>query len=331
MPEPVDAWWARRRFSTGRTVPYAPGTFRDLWRSYPVLLRWYHPDLNHGVLLSQVPLAADVWLQWQCDAGHLFIATPAEQRFRPGRERRRSSWCPQCLAEATGRGRAPRPAMIDTAAVRVAAPSAGPADPAEQAGQAGPTSPSASAHLAAPAAESAGSIPGVSSPAPRRPSVSRTRRQVCPLTPALTVGEPFVSACAPSPASAVEADLRTALAQRLEFEPGLTAVRLSRPFFDHREAWPDIVLGELRVAIEYDSTGRHGLEHVGPRQVADERKDRYLRTAGWEVIRVRTGRLPLIGPHDLPASGISARLITQIVDELRAIHGPLLVDAYLRP
>jgi hypothetical protein len=27
--------------------------------------------------------------------------------------------------------------------------------------------------------------------------------------------------------------------------------------------WPDLALAELRIAIEHDSTGRHGLEHVG--------------------------------------------------------------------
>lgn len=305
MPEPVDAWWQRRRFSTGRAVPYEPGTFREAWRSYPVLVRWYHPDLNRGVLLSQVPLAAEVWLQWQCDAGHLFIATPAEQRFRPGRERRRSSWCPQCSSLATGRGPVASAPLRDV----------------DRSGS-GPLTMDPSP------------IPAGDPPAaranPRRPGTAK-RRELCPRTPDLPVGEPFRSACAPAPASAVEAELRGALEQRLEFEAGFTAVRLGRPFFDHREAWPDVVLGELRVAIEYDSTGRHGLEHVGARQVADERKDRCLRAAGWQVVRIRTGALPLIGPHDLAATGVSARLVDRVVDELRTIRGPLLVDAYLRP
>ena len=87
VPEPVDAWWERRRASTGRPVPYAVGTYREEWHRYPVLVQQYHPELNRGVVLSQVPLAADVWLQWQCDAGHRFIATPggaADAAGRPG-------------------------------------------------------------------------------------------------------------------------------------------------------------------------------------------------------------------------------------------------------
>jgi hypothetical protein len=147
----------------------------------------------------------------------------------------------------------------------------------------------------------------------------------------LPTGTPFTSVCAPKPASAVEAELRAELTARLEFEPGLNAVRVGRPFFDHVEVWPDIVLSELRVAIEYDSTGRHGLEHVGHRETADRRKDAALRAAGWQVVRLRTGKLPPLGPHDLQLSGLTRQTVPLLLDELRAIRGPLLVDAYLRP
>jgi hypothetical protein len=277
---PVDQWWERRRFSTGRDVPYAIGAYREGWRRYPVLVRQYHPDLNHGVVLSQVPLAADVWLQWQCDVGHRFIATPLEQRMRPGRERRRSSWCPACLELAKG-VRAPVGSLWR--------PEAAPA----------------------------------TKPAKRK-------RELCLATPDLPVGEPFVSACAPKPASAVEAALRAALVERLEFDAEQNAVRLGRPFFDHLEAWPDLVLGDLRVAVEYDSTGRHGLEHVGRREAIDARKDRCLRLAGWEVVRIRTGHLAPLGPHDLQAGSVTGRLLDRLLDELRVLRGDLLVGAYLR-
>jgi len=143
-------------------------------------------------------------------------------------------------------------------------------------------------------------------------------------------GEPFVSACAPAPSSAAEAELRAGLAARIAFDPAPDAVRLAHPFFDHLEAWPDILLPELRVAIEYDTTGRHGLEHVGPREQADRRKDRALRAVGWEVVRVRTGRLLPLGPHDVVAAGVSRRLYPRVLEALRDIRGPLLVDAYLR-
>ena len=279
MAERIELWWARRQFSRGEDVPYPVGAYREAWAPYPTLVRQYHPELNAGITLTQIPPAADVLLLWQCEAGHTFAATPAEQRNRPGRERRRSAWCPECstlarglIAQASHVGRGDRP---------------------------------------------------------RRPARPR-QRWLCAKTPSLPAGEPFLSDCAPRPASAVEAQLRADLFAQLDVTPGFNAVRVLRPFFDHVEVWPDILLPELRVAIEYDSTGRHGLEHVGRREAADRRKDRALRAAHWEVIRVRAGKLEPLGPHDLRVSSIGVRTIDLLVDRLRDIRGPLLVDAYLR-
>jgi very-short-patch-repair endonuclease len=132
------------------------------------------------------------------------------------------------------------------------------------------------------------------------------------------------------PVSAVEAQLRADLFGRLALTSGLNAVRVQRPFFQHFEVWPDLVLDELRVAVEYDSTGRHGLEQVGKREEADRRKDRALRAAGWEVIRLRAGKLESIGPHDLQLNSRNSTGLDRLVEGLRAVRGALLVEAYLR-
>lgn len=261
-------WWERRQRSKGLALPYEVGQYRQDWERYPVLIRQYHPDLNNGIALTQVPPAADVWLLWQCDVGHTFAATPWEQRQKPGHSRRRSTWCPECASGATLRP------------VRKTRPT----KPLCQKSDAG-------------------------------------QRQV---------GESFASGCAPVRASAAEGDLEHRLAERLEFTPGHNAVRVRQPFFEHLEVWPDIVLPELRVAIEYDTTGRDGLEHVGRREPVDRRKDRLVRASDWEVIRVRTGKLLPLGPHDITASGITGRVIDRILDELRAARGHLFVDCYLR-
>ena len=73
MTENVAQWWARRQWSKAAEVPYAVGTYRDDWRRYPALVRQFHPELNAGVVLSQIPPAADVYVQWECDAGHRFL------------------------------------------------------------------------------------------------------------------------------------------------------------------------------------------------------------------------------------------------------------------
>jgi very-short-patch-repair endonuclease len=265
MPESVEAWWRRRRWSKGVDVPYAVGTFRADWERYPVLARQYHPDLNAGVTLTQVPPAADVYLQWQCDAGHIFVATPSEQRNRPGGgQRRRSTWCPECSVLATGR--------------------------------------------------------------PARKTRPRLHRAIA--APAERAGEAFWSANAPRPASSAEARLRQLLAERLAVDLRLNAVRVRGPFFDRFEVWPDIVIDELRIAVEYDTVGSIGVEHVGPREDGDRRKDRLLRAVGWEVVRIRCGRLRPIGPYDLVAAGVSGALLDRLLDRLAEIRGELIVRAY---
>src|SRR5450631_3767812 len=113
MSEGVEAWWARRQFAHDTDVPFPVGTYRDAWSPYPALIRQYHPEFNAGITLTQIPPAAEVLLLWQCEVGHLFAATPAEQRQRPGRERRRSSWCPECAVLA-------KPPRIRPAGVRLA-------------------------------------------------------------------------------------------------------------------------------------------------------------------------------------------------------------------
>ncbi|WP_323742307.1 zinc-ribbon domain-containing protein [Microbacterium sp. UFMG61] len=277
MTESVQTWWARRQFSKGRAVPYEVGTYRAAWSAYPELIRQYHPELNGGIALSQVPLAADVLLCWECRVGHRFAATPTEQRERPGRVRRQSAWCPECSSLAR-----PQPVVL-----------------------------------------------GEPRAIPRAPR--RTAAALCTKTPPLRTGEAFRSECAPAPASAAEGRLRQMLGARLALASDVNAVKIARPFFRHTEVWPDIVLPDLRVAIEYDTVGRHGLEHVGRRQESDLRKDRHLRSAGWEIVRIRTGRLEMLGPFDLQMSSVSAPGIERIIDRLREIRGPLIVDAYLTP
>ena len=307
-------------------MPYAVGEFRAEWASWPVLVRQYHPDWNAGVVLTQIPPAADVLLTWECDVGHVFVATPSEQRSRPGRERRRSVWCPECAVLAQPQRWPvlpedwPSAVPVPQRAVRSSGRQTLPAAPAR-----GLPGGAVASSRRTPARTRTGSASG-------RRSSTRTAapRTICPKTPRLPSGESFVSQCAPAPASAVEAELRAGLRARLDLTFEHTAIRLDRPFHEHVEAWPDIILPELRVAIEYDSTGRHGLEHVGSREESDRRKDRATRAVGWEVVRIRTGRLPVLGPWDLQESGVSGRTIDRLVDVLREIRGPLFVDAYAR-
>jgi very-short-patch-repair endonuclease len=143
-------------------------------------------------------------------------------------------------------------------------------------------------------------------------------------------GDAFWSAKAPPTASAAEAELRQRLRDRFDFDLTLNAVAVTRPFFERLEVWPDIVIPELRVAIEYDTVGRHGLEHVGPREQSDLRKDRALRAVRWEVVRIRCGKLQPLGPFDVHAATITPRLLDRLEGSLAEIRGELILRAYQR-
>lgn len=299
MAENIERWWARRQHSKNAPVPYPIGTFRSDWQQFPVLVRQFHPDLNAGITLTQIPPAADVYVLWECDAGHRFVATPTEQRERPGRTRRRSSWCPECTLTARRPGGTPRrgaapqpPALLETAR------------PTESA-------------LPPPRLRR---VPSAAAGAAAAPAA---RGRLMP-------GEAFRSNIAPRPASVAEADLRRRLSARLDLDLECNAVWVRRRFHDRLEVWPDIVIADLKVAIEYDTTGRTGTEHVGEREKSDRQKDRLLRQVGWEVIRIRCSKLAPLGPWDVSAAGVSTALIDRVLDQLRNIRGHLIVDAYCR-
>ena len=353
-------------------MPYAIGTYRADWERYPVLIRQYHPEFNEGVTLTQIPPLAEVLLVWQCDVGHVFVATPEEQRDRPGQnqargERRKSSWCPDCAALAVRR-RAPLPAAPDVLRPELLPPpyacghprdlrriESGDDDRCYLCRRLDSGGPDGSAVTR----ERLLSIvtPGQRDALAIETGTAGKYRWVCGRghgtwestvermlggrgcricanaslgADRVAVGEAFVSALAPKPASAVEGDLRSRIADRFDFDLGNNAIRVAKPFFNQLEIWPDIIVPELRVAIEYDSVGRHGLEHVGRHEEKDRRKDRMLRAVGWQVIRVRAGRLQPLGPHDLVAGSVSGRLIERLDDELAAIGGDLMVASYRR-
>ena len=363
MPEPIESWWARRQRSKDIAVPYPVGRYRSEWEPYPVLVRQYHPDLNRGVTLTQIPPAADVYLVWECDAGHRFAATPSEQRSRPNGSRRKSSWCPECHAAAIGRARktvsgagAGAGAGAGDAAATYAC--GHPCDDrllwADRSGMCPLCARLAGSglsrekliELAVPSCRIELAVEATTIAAYRwqcpngHPSFEARVEKIidgkrCPVcvhaaagADRVQVGEPFVSRWAPRPASAAEPDLRRRLQASLDLDLSFNAVRVARPFYGHIEVWPDIILSELRVVIEYDTTGRTGLEHVGRREESDRRKDRLLRQAGWEVVRVRCGRLQPLGPHDIVSSGVSDNLVARILERLAEIRGALIVASY---
>ena len=293
MPRSLDEWWARRQWATGLDIPYPIGRFRDAWAPYGRLVAQFRPEKNAELLLSQIPPAADVYVLWVCAIGHEFVATPAEQRARPGATRARGDWCPVC---ATPSQAPPVPSKF---------PSPAPVPGVDRRAQA-----------LAPRARR-----------PRPDPVAPARRA----EPAPEHrGRAFHSAAAATATAATQERLRALIGERLSVELSLNALTIGQPFHGRREVWPDVLIAEFALAIEYDSVGRAGDEHVGRRERSDRRKDALIRAAGWEVIRLRQKPLRPLGPHDLVVAGVSASAVDRLIDRIAELRGSLFVDAYRR-
>ena len=289
----MEEWWQRRQRVTGTAVPYEVGRYRDAWSPYRALVEQFRPERNGELVLSQIPPAADVYLVWVCSIGHEFVATPAEQRGRPGRARASRSWCPVCAT----------PSLLPPAPRWPRLHNSGGAQPA-----------------------------GVDRTVARRvePPATAATPELWRLAEEVAPGTAFRSARASRATSAAEGRLRALLAERLEVDLSLTAVRTRTPFFGRREVWPDIVIAELGIAIELDTIGRNADEHVGRREVADRRKDRLLAEVGWSVIRMRCRPLRALGPDDLEVAGVSRAAVDALIGRMIETRGALLVHAYAR-
>lgn len=289
----MEEWWQRRQRVTGTAVPYEVGRYRDAWSPYRALVEQFRPERNGELVLSQIPPAADVYLVWVCSIGHEFVATPAEQRGRPGRARASRSWCPVCAT----------PSLLPPAPRWPRLHNSGGAQPA-----------------------------GVDRTVARRvePPATAATPELWRLAEEVAPGTAFRSARASRATSAAEGRLRALLAERLEVDLSLTAVRTRTPFFGRLEVWPDIVIAELGIAIELDTIGRNADEHVGRREVADRRKDRLLAEVGWSVIRMRCRPLRALGPDDLEVAGVSRAAVDALIGRMIETRGALLVHAYAR-
>lgn len=125
--------------------------------------------------------------------------------------------------------------------------------------------------------------------------------------------------------SMTEQRLRALLGERIRLHHRVNAVRVARTFFGRTEVWPDILVPQLRIAIEYDDPGRSRRAHLGLKEASDLEKDEALREVGWEVIRVRGGGLEALGPNDVVCRTMGAAVADEVVERMRRIRGAAAV------
>lgn len=144
-------------------------------------------------------------------------------------------------------------------------------------------------------------------------------------------GMPFMKPGLRVGTSMTEQRLRVLLGERLKLHHRANAVRTARMFYGRQEVWPDILVAELRIAIEYDDPGRSGRAHRGLKEGSDQETDAALREVGWEVIRIRGGGLPPLGPYHVACRSVTAEVADEVVRLMRVIRGDAAVDAIALP
>jgi very-short-patch-repair endonuclease len=127
--------------------------------------------------------------------------------------------------------------------------------------------------------------------------------------------------------SQTEQRLRMLLGRRIRLHHGVNAVRIARTFFGRQEVWPDILVPQLRIAVEYDDPGRSRRAHKGLKEASDLEKDEALREVGWEVVRIRAGGLEALGGHSVVCNALTPAAVDEVVACMRRIRGDAAVDA----
>lgn len=117
-----------------------------------------------------------------------------------------------------------------------------------------------------------------------------------------TVGPGEVFMGPPAATAGVERRLTGQLGTYFELAmPGVNALMYGAEYRGAAYRRPDIIVPGLRIVVEFDGTGMDIMwGHDTPEgREADVDKDRLTRAVGWEVVRVRTGGIGKLGPHDM--------------------------------
>ncbi|MFF2369239.1 hypothetical protein [Agromyces sp. NPDC058110] len=127
--------------------------------------------------------------------------------------------------------------------------------------------------------------------------------------------------------SMTEQRLRTMLGERIRLHHRVNAVHIARTFFGRSEVWPDVLVPQLRIAVEYDDPGRSRRAHLGMKEASDLEKDEALAEVGWEVIRIRAGGLDSLGSNSIVCRTLTEPVVDAVVERMRALRGDAAVDA----
>ena len=161
----------------------------------------------------------------------------------------------------------------------------------------------------------------------RAPGAPSARVNAAGPSSAREAGVAFMNPGLRTRTSQTEQRLKILLGERIRLHHGVNAVRIARTFYGRQEVWPDILVPQLRIAVEYDDPGRSRRAHLGLKEASDLDKDDALREVGWEVIRIRAGGLTAFGPYSVVCRTLTPAVVDEVVACMRRIRGDAAVDA----
>ena len=159
------------------------------------------------------------------------------------------------------------------------------------------------------------------------PSCAKCRANAAGPTAMREAGVAFMKPGLRVGTSMTEQRLRALLGERIRLHHRVNAVRIARMFYGQQEVWPDILVPQLRIAVEYDDPGKSRRAHRGLKEASDTEKDEALREVGWEVIRIRAGGLEALGEHSIVCRALTIEIVDEVVALMRRIRGAEAVDA----
>ena len=140
-------------------------------------------------------------------------------------------------------------------------------------------------------------------------------------------GVPFMNPALRTRTSQTEQRLKGLLGERIRLNHRVNAIHIARTFFGRNEVWPDVIVPQLRLAIEYDDPGRSRRAHLGLKEASDLDKDDALREVGWQVIRIRAAGLEPLGTHSVVCRQLTPAVVDEVIAVMRRIRGDAAVDA----
>lgn len=159
------------------------------------------------------------------------------------------------------------------------------------------------------------------------PGCPKCRRNAAGPSAAREAGLAYMNHGLRTRTSATEQRLRILLGERIRLHHRVNAVRIARTFYGRQEVWPDILVPQLRIAVEYDDPGRSRRAHSGLKAASDLEKDEALHEVGWDVIRIRAGGLESISPTSIVCRALTVEVVDEVVAIMRRLRGDAAVDA----